>query len=151
MYLSFSNSELLQIYSVQLASPEVFVADVISLKGVVKTKLQLTFFPIVSYLIHVSSLKSQFISKAITDCVVEAVAVKELNFSSVTDISLPVNKNFVIEGIVESSLDQLFFVQANVGKEAISKACAEILIFDPALLKSKTVIDMDSIAQFLGH
>ena len=55
-----------------------------------KAHLDLTFFPVVGDLIHVSALKSQGVSNAIPDAVIKTVAIKVLDLFIITDVALSV-------------------------------------------------------------
>jgi hypothetical protein len=64
-------------------------------------RLDLTFFPVVGDLIQVSALKSQRVSNAIPDGVVETVVIKLRDLFIITDVPLSVYKNFIIKSIVK--------------------------------------------------
>ena len=114
-----------------------------------KTQLDLTFVPIVSDLMHIPSLKSQFIGKAVPDCTVDTVAIKVLDLFIVTDVPLSVYKNFVVKCVVIGPFDQLFSVQSDIDHQVISEACTKVLIFYPALFKPESMVDIGSAAQLL--
>ena len=79
-----------------------------------QTHLSLPFTPIVGRLLHPSQLDANFIANPIPQSDIGSVSVKHFDLSVVTDVSLRIDKHFIVESEIGCSLLQLSAVKRNI-------------------------------------
>ena len=78
--------------------------------------LQLSLAHCISFLLHIPSLDPTRVTKLVTQCSVEPVAVKKVDVSTAANISLTIYKYFVVERQVPRAIGQTRTVKGDVGK-----------------------------------
>lgn len=114
-----------------------------------QTQLHLGFGPVIGDLSHKTQLDFEVFLNRIAQGSIGSVPVKELHGPTVSNVTLAIDEQFVVEGKIKGPFVDNLAVQGNINKNVVSIARSEILVLHPPLLVTESMPEVDDIPYFL--